>query len=88
MDEAQKLHTKVIALRSGICVEGVGARLGVVNHNPEGPILRHGEPGCQSGISSDRVESSDSWHKRAREGGWTGKAGIGVNDGVSPLLYK
>ena len=86
MEEAQKLHSEVISLRSGVRVKGVRARLRVRNQIHEGPSSRHGGPGHQFGSSSDCAESSDSWHKRARRG-WTEQVAVtGVNGGASPFL--
>jgi len=80
--------SEVIALRSSVRVEGVGAQLWVVNQSPEGPTLRHGGPRCHLGIMSYRAENSGNYHRELGEGGWIGKAGTGMNDGGSPLLYK
>ena len=68
LEEAHQLHSEVITLISGVRVEGTRVRLGVKNWSPEGPSSWPGGLGRQSGRSSDRAESSDSWHGRTQRG--------------------
>ena len=65
LEEARKLCSEVIALRSGVRVEDVGVRPRVRNRSPEHPSFQHGGSSHQSGASSDRNEIFGSWHERA-----------------------
>jgi len=75
MEEAQKLRSEIMALRSGIHVDSARGWLGGKNWNPEGPSSRPGGSVRQARRLTDHVESSDSWHKRSQK--WSTDRGSG-----------
>ena len=79
LEEAQKLRSEVITLRSVVRIGGNRGRLRVENKSPKGPVSRPGVSGRQFGRSSDRAEGSGSWHERALRG-WTYQGGVHKRD--------
>ena len=79
LGEAQKLHSVVKTLRSGVQVESVGGCLGGENRNPEGLSSRPGGSDRHPRRSTDRVESSESGHVRSQR--WSADRGSGYRRG-------
>ena len=88
MEELQKLRYEVIALRSGVRVEGVGAQLGVGTRAPGILASDTEDQGVNLGYRLTVLRALAAGMRELGEAGRIGGAGTGVNDGANPLLYR